>query len=185
MVKSAFNKIVDLNYYIIEMSLEPTLEHYRKGFCSIWLTIILAIFYLSGSILANVISVTGVINLDSNNDGSHEAQLNSDGLTIGANLAVGQNLEVLGNMALSTTTMTASGNLGDYSKVLVDSWSSDIRLYLPYAGNVTGRTYSIKIRRSNKLYLIAGPYSYVDNRSMIECLPEKCSFLRFRNFFKI
>lgn len=127
---------------------------------------------------ADVKSTNGTIKFDSNSDTQVEMILNQTGLGIGtvasANLEVdgnvlitdqlhivgtdgSANLNLQGSLGYSIQTVTGNTLLGDHSIVLVDASSDNIYLTLPYAGNVTGRIYTIKkINDAQKVWVYAG-----------------------------
>lgn len=138
---------------------------------NIWsqLSFLLVIHSLFLSIsFASVITNTGKIDFDINNDDHLEMKLNATGLGIGKNLTPTANLHVEGNAILSeqlnlggsslgTTTLqvtgsmglslehfTSDGNIGDHSIVLADTSSGNYSLTLPSASTCPGRLIKIK-----------------------------------------
>lgn len=119
--------------------------------------------------------INNQIRFDVEDNASIEMILNTDGLGIGviptANLHVSgnaivsnslkvgtisgsSNLEVGGTVGFGFEAITSDATLGDSSLVLVDSASDNIKVTLPYAGNVTGRIYTIKRTSSeNRVWL--------------------------------
>ena len=130
---------------------------------------------------ADVRSTKGNLIFDVQSDGIPEATLNSAGFSIGTNSgssnlqvqgnalvtgslmvgssasASGSNLVVSGSIGFSTQTLNSSANLlesGSSTMVFADTSTQDITINLPYAGNVMGRTYTIKkISASNNLVI--------------------------------
>jgi hypothetical protein len=139
---------------------------------------------------ANVVSTTGNLLFDINSDDRSEATLNQNGfglgtvpsqanlqvqgnaiittqLNIGSNTTGTSNLNISGTYGLTQKTYTQSANLGEYSICFADSSSSNVTLVLPYAGNATGRVYSIKaISSLNKVWLTAG--NQIDSQGVLE-----------------
>lgn len=123
-------------------------------------------FYCAFGLSAEGVKGTnGRINFDVSDDGSSEMILNTTGLGVGispsANLHIAGNAIVTNTVAIGTTsgssnlelagtigfgfeTITSDTTLGDSSLVLVNSASDNIKVTLPYAGNVEGRIYTIK-----------------------------------------
>lgn len=137
----------------------------------------------------DVISTDGAIRFDSNSDNQAEMILNQTGLGIGttatANLEVngnvvisGQldlggaagsaNLNLQGSLGYSIQTVSENTLLSDDSIVLVDTSSDNVFLTLPYAGNVSGRIYTIKkINEDQKVWVYAGG-NQIDQSAPIE-----------------
>lgn len=123
-------------------------------------------------------STNGIIRFDSNSDNQAEMILNQTGLGIGvtatANLEVNgnvvitdqlyiggtsgtANLNIQGGLGYSIQTVSENTLLGDDSIILADTSSDNIFLTLPYAGNVTGRIYTIKkINDTHKVWVYGG-----------------------------
>ena len=131
------------------------------------LQLFLAYLLLMSTIgFCEVRSITGDIIFDVQRDGQAEMTLTSTGLGIGilpsANLHVQGNaliagtfttgattgystLDVHGSIAFSMGTFSAGSNtVSGHSVNLTDTSMGNITLNLPYAGNVSGRIYSIK-----------------------------------------
>lgn len=148
---------------------------------SIALFILLFCFYQKSSLFANIESATGNILFDVNNDGNSELILNQTGLGIGtmspsANLHVAGNaiidsgmvmigttsanstLEINGSLGMSVETISSNTTISDNASiVLVDASSGNLSLTLPFAGNVTGRLYKIKmISTSSNVNILGG-----------------------------
>jgi hypothetical protein len=119
-------------------------------------------------------------------DGQVEMTLNPTGLGIGVmpstnlhvngnaivsrQLFVGgnsgsSNLNVNGTMGFGAQTVNAHATLGDSSLVLVDSSSNTILATLPYAGNVSGRTYTIKKTSSSNVVVLLVGGNLIDSSS--------------------
>ena len=161
----------------------------RFGKLNLW--IFLVFISLISEIKADVRSTNGTINFDSNSDGLSEARLTSEGLAIGPNLSPSTNLLVLGNalisndltvgggsgssnlsingsIGFSVQALSANATLGNYSVILVDTSNSNVLLTLPYAGNMSGREFTIKkLSTSNKLSIWGGG-NFIDNQSVLE-----------------
>ena len=160
-------------------------SHRRARGCStarlgyLWLTFF-ALMGL-GSAVAEVRSINGTINFDSNFDGVPEAVLNSTGFGIGTtapstNLhlsgnaivsgsmvvggtanASGSNLYISGTMGVSVQTVSGNTTLSANSVVLADTSAGNIWLYLPSPSSASGRTYLVKkTSNSHSLYLNGG-----------------------------
>jgi hypothetical protein len=134
-------------------------------------------FIFTSALSADVKSVTGQINFDTQMDNQAEMTLNSTGLGIGitpsANLHVNgnaiitnqifvgevsgsSNLNVNGTLGYGIQNINSDTTLDNTSIVLVDSSSDNISITLPYAANVTGRIYTIKkIHSENSILLIS------------------------------
>ncbi len=136
---------------------------------------------------ADIVSTSGNLRYDANNDGSFEATMNSNGLGIGtsapsANLHVLGNvyvtgnlglqasqplstLEISGSLGLSLQTITGNATLGANTLVLADmaTAASNITVALPYAGNALGRTYRIKKSSGSYSLWLTGGGNYIDN----------------------
>ena len=136
----------------------------RLGF--LWLTFFALMGF--GSAVADVNSLNGTINFDSNFDGVPEAVLNATGFGLGTttpstNLHVdgnsivsgamvvggtsnasGSNLHVNGTLGFSVQTVSDNTTLSGNSVVLVDTSAGNITLTLPVASTVTGRKYTVK-----------------------------------------
>jgi len=137
----------------------------------------------------DVVSTKGQIKFDIQLDGQAEMTLNSIGLGIGispsanlhingnamvsekifiGNTAGSSNLNVNGTLGYSTQTVSSNTILGDASFLLVNSSGDNIKLDLPYAGNVINRQYQIKkISTSNSVW-ISGGGNLIDEKSLIE-----------------
>lgn len=130
-----------------------------------------------------VTSTTGTIRFDTNDDGSMEMVLNATGLGIGAvpsaNLSVQENTLIDGLLALGTASMHSNLNLGGtigfssqnlstnatldlHSHVLVDTSSGPVTLNLPYADNVSGRSYFIKKKSSLNTLTVKAQSGLID-----------------------
>jgi hypothetical protein len=131
---------------------------------------------------ANVVSTTGTIQFDVQEDQSHEMVLNSTGLGIGVNspsanlhvkgnalvnevLNVGSstlgssNLNIHGSMGMSPASVSTNISLGDSSLVLADSSAGNLILLLPNASsssNVSGQVFNIKKTSTSNNVIIAG-----------------------------
>lgn len=152
----------------------------------------IVLIYSNINIFADVISTSGVIQFDSNNDSTPELILNSTGLSIGTN-AASSNLHVTGNVIIENgnlaigsssanstleitgtigfgTIQLVSGNitLSDNSIALIDTSAANLFVRLPYAANVMGRLYTIKkISHQNTLFLLGGG-NYIDQSPLYE-----------------
>ena len=157
---------------------------------------------------ADVKSTKGNLIFDVQSDGIPEATLNSSGFSIGTNsgssnlqvqgnalvtgsLMVGSsasasssNLVVSGSIGFSTQTLNSSANLlesGSSTMVFADTSTQDITINLPYAGNVHGRTYTIKkISASNNLVITSSGNSIDGVSSML--FPASSNLSRITTF---
>lgn len=114
---------------------------------------------------ADVKSTTGQIEFDAQTDGLSEMTLNDTGLGLGVSpstnlhvngnaiiteqLFIGgssgsANLNIHGTIGYSLVSVSDNASLSDDSVIMVDSSGDNIIITLPYAGNLTGRTYTIK-----------------------------------------
>lgn len=151
---------------------------------------------------SDIISTTGNINFDANNDGVAEANLSSSGLSIGstaasANLHVSGNaiiegnvvignmsevctLNIGGTLGMASVTSTDNLTLGNSSIYFINSSSGNINVQLPQANTMSGRSYIIKkISSSNKVKIL-GNSSYIDNLSVL-FLNENTTILPYVN----
>lgn len=138
---------------------------------------------------ASIKSITGQILLDSNNDGVGEAKISADGLAVGSGISPSANLHISGNGIVSNNLVVGSttGNstlhvAGSYgfnletisdnttlsanSVAMVNSSNSDINVILPYAGNVTGRRYTIKKINSSNEVILGGGGNLIDGNDI-------------------
>lgn len=100
-------------------------------------------------------STTGRISFDTNKDGSPEMIIDNEGITIHNTINRGIQT-VSSNVTLSTNSL-----------ILADTSESTLTLTLPYAGNVSGRTYTIKkTKQDNSLYLTVSD-NYIDDARII------------------
>ncbi len=135
--------------------------NYKQQFLVIYsmikeLIIFVGLISLADGIQAKVVSLTGEIVLDSNNDGDAEATLTTDGL------------QLEGNFGLSTQSISSNTVIGQNSIVFVDSSSSNILVELPYAGNLQGKVFTIKkTSKANSVY-ISGGGNLIDEVDPIE-----------------
>ncbi len=160
------------------------ISHGSRGRASVRLLfpVLLGLAHALGPAVADIISASN-IQLDANGDGSSEATLSTQGrMGIGttapstnlhvlgnaylqsSNLGIGTSapkstLEIQGTLGMNFQTASANATLSGNSLVLADASTSsgNITLTLPYAGNVTGRSYTIKkITSSNTVWLDGG-----------------------------
>lgn len=145
---------------------------------------IILLVLTSSLLMADVKSTTGQIKFDTQMDNQAEMTLNETGLGIGVtpstNLHVhgnaivseqvfiggssgSSNLNVNGTFGFGIQTVSSNVTLGDYSVVLVNSSSDNIKLTLPYAGNVTNRIYSIKKTSISNSVCIHGNGNKIDD----------------------
>jgi len=148
--------------------------------------VIYGFFLLSATCFCDILSTNGKIQFDAQADGQAEMTLNSTGLGIGilpsANLHLdgnamvseqlfvggssgSSNLNVNGTIGFGFQTVSENVTLSDYSVVLVDSFSDNIAVTLPYAGNVNGRVYVIKKTSSLNSVLVSGAGNLMDESS--------------------
>ena len=132
--------------------------------------------------ISDVKSTTGNINFDRNNDSQPDMILNSTGLGIGTTpstklhvsgnanitneLQIGStsgsaNLVLNGTLGLGFDTISSNTILSDSSLVLVDTSSDNVKITLPYAGNVLGRRYNIKKISTENTVFVHG--DFIDN----------------------
>lgn len=131
---------------------------------------------------SDVISTTGVINFETNGQQT-QMTLNSTGLGIGTSnpssklqvngntlisqsLGIGgtasSNLSIQGTIGFGLMTISDNQTLNSSSYNLIDSSSGNIIIELPYAGNVTGRTYTIKKISPQYDVTLKGGGNYID-----------------------
>ncbi len=133
---------------------------------------------------------SGSINFDSDANGTAEATLTTTGLGIGTaspsanlhvlgnvaisnNLGVGttapaSSLDILGTLGLLTQTVSANATLSGNSVVLANTASDNVRISLPYAGNVTGRTYYVKKTTNSNMLWVDGAGNTIDDLGAAE-----------------
>ena len=140
---------------------------------------------------------SGTLNFHIDNSGNAKAVLNSTGLGIGtvpsANLHVMGNaqfenflglgtisprstLEVSGTLAMSTQQISSNTALSDHSLVLVNTSSDNVVVTLPYAGNVSGRAYTIKKVSASNAVLVRGGGNYIDNSTGLQLTTHSMSY---------
>lgn len=109
-------------------------------------------------------STSGQIKFDVNDDGVPEMILNSNGLGLGdSNPDAG--FYQTGTLRRGFQNISTNTTLSDNSMVFVDTSSGDIELTLPYAGNVSGRIYSIKKTSPSNRILLSGGGNLIDDLS--------------------
>lgn len=139
--------------------------------------VLIFLFIFTILLEADVKSTRGNIDFKINENSTSSMILNSTGLGIGSTqpssnlhvagnaifsqLSVGSstgssNLHLSGTLSMSYSTISSNSTLGDTSVILVDASSDNVRIDLPYAGNVTGRVYEIKkINANNEVFIYA------------------------------
>lgn len=142
---------------------------------------------------ADVKSTTGRIDFKVNEEADPKMSLTSTGLGLGVQtpsanlelsgnaiisdqLSIGSptgssNLNLSGSLGLSYQTLSSNTTLDNTSLILVDTSSANVKVTLPYAGNVSGRIYQIKKIASNNSVFICAENSHIDG-SMPLVLPE-------------
>jgi len=156
-----------------------------KGFFLALRFVVLIFLLCLSSVQSDILSTTGTISFDINDDSTAEMKMTATGLGIGTTAStnlhlmgnayfedsrVGINvadpvssLEISGTLGFSLETVSSNTTLSDNSIVLADTSSANITLTLPYAGNVTGRAYTIKkISDSNTAWIVGGG-NYIDD----------------------
>ena len=151
---------------------------------------LLLLLVLQFSVIADVKTSSGNINFDLGGDGSIEMKLTARGLGVGtanpsanmhvtgnaifaSNLYVGttggnSTLQIGGSMGISYQAISSNTTLGTNMLYLVDTSSANIKITLPYAGNVTGRQYTIKkIATANRVWVTGGG-NYIHDMTMVE-----------------
>lgn len=112
-------------------------------------------------LIANVKSSTD-LKFDANSDGVIEAVINNTGLTVSNNLVLGSSaqaseLHLNGAFHQSFQSYSSNATLGVNAYALVDTSSDNVFVTLPYAGNVSGRLYTIKkVSDQNKVWVLGG-----------------------------
>jgi hypothetical protein len=164
----------------------------KKSKLQLWVYCLTIIISAIGGLSAAIKSTTGTIDFDVNRNGITELKLSTTGLAIGPNLSAATNLHVQGSaiitndlvvggmtsgnatfylngtFGLNTQTVTSSVTLGDSSSVcLADTISNDITVTLPYAGNVSGRMYTIKKSSTSNALILSGGNSTIDGFAAI------------------
>ncbi len=146
----------------------------------------------------NIISTTGTIRLDANNDSLSEAIINATGLGVGTtspsanlhvvgnavlsnNLGIGTSapkstLEVSGTAGFSVQTTSTNATLSGNSIVIADTSSGNITLTLPYAGNVAGRIYFIKKSVASNTLWVEGGGNMIDQSTVAKMITATNSY---------
>ena len=159
--------------------------------------IIIFLLFLSCALIADVKSTTGQIKFDTQMDNQAEMTLNATGLGIGTtpssnlhvagntvisrSLSIGgtsgsSNLNINGTIGFGFETVSENTILSSNSIVLVDSSSDNIIITLPYAGNVTGRHYTIKKISTEHSVWLSGGGNLIDTARCIEFLSGEHSY---------
>jgi hypothetical protein len=131
--------------------------------------LLMATAQLQNFVEAQVSSIAGNLFFDSNSDLSYEMTLNRTGLIIGSGNP-SANLSITGTMGVSVETVSANTTLSGNSYVLANSSSANLTLFLPYAGNVSGRQYVIKNISSHSVRVLS-PGNTIDNLATLELAP--------------
>lgn len=177
---------------------QPLLQ--QKGY--LLLLFFMSPFLISNELAAQVISTTGNIFLDLNDDNQHEASLSSTGLGIGDNLVASANLHVGGNALISRSLVVGSSSssqsnlfisgtfsfdplllssntsISNASYVLADSSGGNISLALPNASTVgDGRVYTIKKISADNDVLVGGGDD-IDGQSGVKLNSGDLGFLK-------
>ena len=144
--------------------------------------------WLSLAACADILSSANIF-FDANSDNQREVGMTTTGLGIGttapstnlhvlgnayvtANVGLGtsspkSSLEVSGTWGFGAQSVSSNTTLADNTVVLADTSSANILLTLPYAGNVSGRTYTIKkLSNSNSLFVVASGGNSIDDRGV-------------------
>ena len=139
---------------------------------------------------SDIKSSTGNILFDTNADGSGELTINTTGLGVGTsspstilhvlgnaymngNMGIGtssplSSLEISGSMGINTQSVSSNTTLSGNSTILCDTSSANIQVTLPYAGNVSGRIYTIKKTSNSNSVWVLGGGNYIDSNTTIE-----------------
>lgn len=141
------------------------------------------------SLSADVKSTNGTLGFDVDFNGQNEAILNQTGLGIGVspstnlhvngNAVVSQklfigtntgqsNLNLSGSFGMGFQTVSANTTLDSSSIIFADTSNDNILLTLPYAGNVMGRTYTIKKTSLSNAVWLSGGGNLIGDRNPIE-----------------
>lgn len=160
------------------------------------LSISLLTYCFSASSLADVKGLDGNIGFDVDSNGTKEMRLNATGLGIGTNpssnlhingnvvisqkIGIGTtnataNLSLQGSLSMGLETFTNDGNIENSSIVLADSSTGNIDLNLPYAGNVAGRTYTIKKTTTENDVWVYGGGNLIDDKDW-QLLPSSTNY---------
>jgi hypothetical protein len=156
-------------------------------------------YFGAQTLTADLISITGNINFDSNNNSSVEMTLNSDGLGVStqspsANLHVSGNAIVTSNLSVgsstsSNATLNVSGSMGysielvsdnvtlsGNSYIIAGSGVGDLTITLPSPANAIGRLYSIKKNKSTHNVIIQGGGN-LDNLASVKLTSGNLGFI--------
>jgi len=136
-------------------------------------------------------SPSGTMSFDSNADGTADMTLTTSALAVGQGLSPSTNLHIQGNAMITNDMVVGSssaGNstlhvngsfgtgmetlsdnvtIGNVNLVLADSSSGNITLTLPYAGNVTGRRYTVKKTSTSNEVVLSGGTTNIDSGGFI------------------
>ncbi len=127
----------------------------------------LGLLFILNSLLlkADIKSTRGEISFDRNSDGQSEMDIKADGIRFGAG-DINSSLQFNGTLGYDFSTTSANLNLNDSSQnvsfIFADSSSDNLEINLPYAGNVKGRSYTIKKTSSLNNVWIRGGGNYID-----------------------
>ena len=142
---------------------------------------------------ADIKSTNGTIKFDVNLDNSEEATLNQTGLGIGitpsANLHINGNANITQSLTLGTTITsnsnlyisgtvgvsfeTSSSNIsiaenGTSSLIFLDNSNANLSVSLPFAGNLSGRQYTLKTNSNSFHAIISGGNVNIDQKPFIK-----------------
>jgi hypothetical protein len=138
---------------------------------------------------ADVKSIDGVILFDVDSNQTAEMTLNETGLGVGVTpstnlhvegnamvsdqlfiggLSGASNLNIHGSIGMSVQLVSANVTLDQNTTVLVNSSSDNVVLTLPYAGNVSGRIYTIKKTTLENSVQVRGGGNFIDDFSTYE-----------------
>ena len=139
---------------------------------------------------ADIKSSTGNVGFDSNADGTNELTLGTAGLGLGtsspstnlhvlgnayvtvnvgvATASPGSTLEIAGSLGFSTQSVSSNTTLSGNSVIVVNSSSANVQVTLPYAGNSSGRIYTIKKTTNSNSVWVLGGGNLLDGNTALE-----------------
>ncbi len=145
----------------------------------------LVLLFPTGNARADIASSSGNIRFDANADGSSEVSISTTGLGIGTatpstnlhlmgnfylesgNLGIGtanprSTMEISGTLGFQTQSVSSNTTAGSNTVLVVDSSQGNVTVTLPYAGNATSRSYTIKKTATSNRVLVKGGGNYID-----------------------
>ena len=98
--------------------------------------------------------------------------LSGDGLCIGGQGVPNSKVHINGSLSINPEIITEDTHLSGNSCVFADTSSNDIRVTLPFAGNMSGRRYSLK-KTSPSNQMIISATEGIDGAKVFKVLPSE------------